>query len=205
MEQHCRHPPKCKRVPSNLGYWDSATRRWRNATVVASCWKWKEEMVNGTYHQPQMTSLLSLPRGGPIGKMVNKSVVTWGTYTFIAELNVWGRCKQLFCLFLWSSPVFFELTWCQRIASTSPRNYKYWSRWRLGVKWRVWNILQKLVVLAYVIKVLIDRFVLHLNLVELLMSRWTAFWTFRKTHIFCHFQIFRCDNTDSNEWRVNSS
>ena len=136
MEQRCRHPPQCKRVPSKLGYWDSATRRWRNATVVASCWKWKEEMVNGTYHQPQMTSLLSLPRGGPIGKTVNKSVVTWGTYTFIAELNVWGRCKELFCLFLWSSPVFFDLTWCQRIASTSPRNYKYWSSWRLGVKWR---------------------------------------------------------------------
>ena len=69
-------------------------------------------------------------------KTVNKSVVTWGTYTFVAELNVWGRCKQLFCLFLWSSPVFFDLAWCQRIASTSPRNYKYWSSWRLGVKWR---------------------------------------------------------------------
>ena len=136
MEQRCRHPPKCKRAPSNLGYWDSATPRWRNATVVASCWKWKEEMVNGTYHQRQMTSLLSLPRGGPIGKTVNKSVVTWGTYTFIAELNVWGRCKQLFSLFLWSSSVFFDLTWCQRIASTSPRNYKYWSSWPLGVKWR---------------------------------------------------------------------
>ena len=99
-------------------------------------WPVVEDMVNGTYHQPQMTSLLSLPRGGPIGKTVNKSVVTWGTYTFIAELNVWGRCKQLFCLFLWSSPVFFDLTWCQHIASTLPRNYKYWSSWQLGVKWR---------------------------------------------------------------------
>ena len=77
------HPPKNAR-----GCLQTVILWRKNVMVVASYWKWKEEMVNGTYHQPQMTSSLSLPWGGPIGKMASKSMVNWKTCISTAEMNV---------------------------------------------------------------------------------------------------------------------
>ena len=99
-EQRCRPLQKCKSVPSNWAFSSTVIVPWRNATIVVSYWRWKEEMVNGTYHQPQMTLSLSQPRGGPIGKTASKNVVNCQTCISIAEMNACGPCNQPFFLFM---------------------------------------------------------------------------------------------------------